>query len=80
MVSSKSPCGQSRWSCNSNDLHCVVACGECRGTECENCEKQEASTYDTNQAENFDDNACHNLFLNHYPSYAFQIWFNRFSI
>ena len=45
-----------------------------------NCEKQEASTYDTNQAENFDDNACHNLFLNHYPSYAFQIWFNRFSI
>ena len=46
--------------------------------------KQEASIYDTNQVENFDDNACDNLldhlFLNHYPSYPFPIWFNWFSI
>ena len=54
-VSSKRPSGESYCSCRSNGLHCVTACGECRGTECQNCDKCETSTNDTDQVDNLDD-------------------------
>ena len=63
-VSSKSPCGGSRWSCHSNGLHCVAVCGDCRRMECQNCGKCEALTEDTDQVKNFDDGAFDNLFDN----------------
>ena len=63
-MSSNSPCRGSRCSCRSNGKHCVAACGDCRGMECQNFNKCETSTDDTDQVENLDDGACDNLFDN----------------
>ena len=63
-VASKNPCGGSRCSCRNNELHCVAACGDCRGTECENCNKCETLIADTDQVENLDDDSYDNLFDN----------------
>ena len=62
-VNSKNPCGGSRCSCHSNGLHCVAACGDCRGMECENCDNCETSIADTDQVENLDDDSYDNLFF-----------------
>ena len=63
-VTLKNPCGGSRCSCRNNGLHCVAACGDCRGTECENCDKCETSIADTDQVENLDGDSYDNLFGN----------------
>lgn len=35
-ITTNNPCGGKKCSCRSNGLHCVIACGDCRGTECQN--------------------------------------------
>jgi hypothetical protein len=39
-MSSSNPCGTNSCSCRKNGLHCVAACGDCRGMDCSNKEHE----------------------------------------
>ena len=49
-VSSKNTCGTNNCLCRRNGLKCVVACGDCRGQQCNNAEErndEEAELYES---------------------------------
>ena len=62
-ATSKNLCSGKQCSCRSNGLKCRVACGDCRGIECQNCVTVELSEEEGNSIEEeFDNNIYGNAF------------------
>ena len=61
-LTSKNPCGGNNCSCRANELNCVAACGDCRGTQCMNCKTNAMAENNVEDDEEYEGNIFENIF------------------
>ena len=58
----KNPCAGIKCSCRKNGLHCVAACGDCRGRDCNNASSKVDQAEFTEQLDDIDDGNIFDIF------------------